>query len=186
MVDYSRKTQELLEQILGRLDGVKEYAGYYMARCPEGASYHANGDRDPSLRISKNGFYKCYNPNCPLHEGGHITQLAQMLGIEVEEEYQNDRTLHRKAIDYIAQRLKLTEEEARKFMARFNIRPYRFEGTEGVLINLFNGSRKFRSFEGKKYRCFGKSEEPAFADLIAFDTGTGGVVVTEGTFDALS
>jgi KaiC/GvpD/RAD55 family RecA-like ATPase len=186
MVDYSKKTQELLEQILRHLDGVKEYKGYYMARCPEGATYHTNGDRTPSLKISKNGWYRCFNPNCPLHEGGHITKLAQMLGIEVEEEYQGDSGLQHRAIDYIAQRLKLPKDKAQKFMARFNIRPYRYRGTDGVLIDLFNGAQKFRSFESKTYHQFGKGDNPAFADLIGFEPGTGGVVVTEGTFDALS
>ncbi|MCD6551377.1 toprim domain-containing protein [Thermotoga sp.] len=179
----------LLEEILNRLDDVKEYPRGYRARCPK-KSYHKHGDANPSFWIAKTGVFKCLKPGCPLHEGGHIRYLAEELGIEVrDEESPRDEGLHRKAIEYISKRLGFDNEaEARKFMRRFNIKPARFQGMEGVMIDLLNGVKKFRSFEGKEYRAIGKSDEVPFSTLIdvADPSKHMSVVVTEGTFDALT
>lgn len=50
-----------VHDLLGRLDGVKEHGGYWLARCPCGV--HAHGDRAPSLSIrEKDGrpYLRCF------------------------------------------------------------------------------------------------------------------------------
>lgn len=50
-----------LQDLLGRLEGVKAHGGYWLARCP--CPIHGNGDRDPSLSIREEGgrlHLKCF------------------------------------------------------------------------------------------------------------------------------
>jgi len=70
----------LLDEVLKHLKVDKEYDRYFMAHCPN-TSYHKHGDRNASLMITKRGFFKCLNPSCPFHKGGHIKILAHELGI---------------------------------------------------------------------------------------------------------
>jgi len=179
----------LLQELCKHLNIAKDYGDYYMAHCPE-TSYHNHGDSNPSLLIHKNGWYRCYNPACPLNEGGSIRILAEKLGIEIEEDVR-DADLTAKAIDYIAKRLNLSKEEAKKFMRRFNIQPARYQGMEGVMIDLFNGQKKFRSIDGKVYRVLGTKDKEGyipFSTLIdpVNPSEQAAVVIAEGTFDALT
>ena len=172
----------LLDEVLKHLKVDKEYDRYFMVHCPN-TSYHRHGDRNASLKITKTGFFKCFNPSCPFHKGGHIKILAQELGIEVEEEEESN--LRAKAIDYVAQRLKLSRKEAQEFMDRFHIFGTSYAGMEGVMIDLFNGDRKFRSLTDHVFRHFGNSQEPAFSGLLDVFKDNA-IAVCEGTFDALT
>jgi len=176
----------LLQEVLNHLENVKRYQGYYMARCPE-TSYHKHGDIKPSLMIGESGWFRCLNSACPLHEGGSIRLLAERIGIEIKDEEDHDN-LRAKAIEYIAKRLKLNNEQAEKFMKRFNIKPVNMFGMDGILIDLFNGQKKFRAIDAKEFRLIGSKEAPPpFSGMIIPNPETSSiVVVTEGTFDALT
>lgn len=82
--------QELLEQLLSRLEAVRgpDRQGYYTARCPQ-ASFHRQGDRHPSLRLWATG-YLCWQPACPLSQGGSLRHLAALLGLPTSSP-RNDR-----------------------------------------------------------------------------------------------
>lgn len=168
----SQQTQ-LLEQVLAKLDKVSRYENYAMALCP----FHP--DHNPSLKVTKRGFY-CFG----CKERGSLSKLAKKLGIDVQEE-KSSAGLEQSAIEYVASRLMLSDEQAKNFMQRWNIQAGKYGNIEGIYIDLFNGDKKFRSIEGKEYRHIGNSDEPAFAGLIdLFESHT--VVITEGTFDALT
>jgi DNA primase len=182
----------LYEKIIAHLRNqgkIKVYNGYAMAQCifPE---HHRNGDRTPSLQIYPYNF-KCHNPACELHKGGTIFELAEILGIlpEGKGKHANES----KAVEYIQKRLRFdTKEEAKKFMLRMGIYSGTYGGTDGIFIDLFNGDKKFRNFESGEMRKFrhlrgkDKTEDiPAFGGLIDL-LDHKAVIVTEGTFDALT
>jgi len=178
MDDFNAIISEIQKR--GKLEGpFQDSLGnkYYMAICP----FH--DDHTPSLKITPRGFY-CF----ACQKRGTLHRLAEELGIEVQEQQDNSQdnsNIFNKALRYVMQRLLLSEHEAKEFMRDYNIRPYVYQGKEGILLDLFNNTSQFRAFEGKEYRVFGKADRPAFFDLVSLlDTSL--VVITEGTFDALT
>ena len=175
--------EALFEEVLKRLKQVRLYKDYAMALCP----FH--DDHEPSLKLTKRGFF-CFG----CKKRGTLRVLARRLGIEEgieggKEEREEERELEKRAVEYIASRLRLDYESAKAFMLKWNIQAGKYGAYEGVYIDLWNGDRKFRSILGKEYRHFGNSEEPAFAgaiDLIEEGMEWYAVAICEGTFDALT